>query len=114
VKGREAGGVGRCVAKLSIYRAIGRLKLRASYSALSRTYLGTDTDANREDTMAKKAFCVGINDYPYDGSDLNGCVNDANAWAELLVSHYDFPRSDVTLITDAEATKGRLLAGLKS
>ena len=30
-----------------------------------------------EATMAKKAFCVGINDYPYDGSDLNGCVNDA-------------------------------------
>ena len=29
--------------------------------------------------MAKKALCVGINDYPYDGSDLNRCVNDANA-----------------------------------
>ena len=35
--------------------------------------------------MAKRAFCVGINDYPYDGSDLNGCVNDANAWADLLI-----------------------------
>ena len=29
--------------------------------------------------MAKRAFCVGINDYPYDGSDLNGCVNDAKS-----------------------------------
>jgi hypothetical protein len=33
--------------------------------------------------MAKRAFCVGINDYPYDGSDLNGCINDARAWADL-------------------------------
>jgi metacaspase-1 len=39
--------------------------------------------------MAKKAFCVGINDYQYDGSALNGCVNDARAWAEILMSHYD-------------------------
>jgi len=63
--------------------------------------------------MAKKAVCVGINDYPYDGSDLNGCVNDAEAWAELLVEHYDFARPDVSLITDAEATKARVLSALK-
>ena len=64
--------------------------------------------------MAKKAFCVGINDYPYDGSDLNGCVNDAHAWADLLVSHYDFPRADVKLITDSQATKSNMIAGLKN
>ena len=63
--------------------------------------------------MAKKAFCVGINDYPYDGSDLNGCVNDANAWAELLTAHYDFLKSDVSVITDADATKANMLAGLE-
>jgi hypothetical protein len=64
--------------------------------------------------MAKKAFCVGINDYPYDGSDLNGCVNDATAWANLLVEHFDFARPDVTLITDTEATKARILEGIKT
>jgi hypothetical protein len=64
--------------------------------------------------MAKRAFCVGINDYPYDGSDLNGCVNDAYAWADLLTQHYDFPAADVTVITDAEATKARIVAGLKT
>jgi hypothetical protein len=63
--------------------------------------------------MAKRAFCVGINDYPYDGSDLNGCVNDAQAWAELLTSHYDFARADVKLIIDAEATKVNMIAGIK-
>src|SRR5215210_111453 len=63
--------------------------------------------------MTKRAFCVGINDYPYDGNDLNGCVNDANAWAELLTEHYDFTRSDIKIITDAEATKANILGGLK-
>jgi len=62
--------------------------------------------------MAKKAFCVGINDYPYDGSDLKGCVNDARDWADLLVEHYDFPPENVTLLLDAEATKANILAGL--
>lgn len=62
--------------------------------------------------MAKRAFCVGINDYPDDGSDLNGCVNDANAWAGLLKDHYDF--SDVTVITDSEATKKNVVDGLKA
>ena len=31
----------------------------------------------------RRALCIGINDYPYEGNDLNGCVNDANAWAGL-------------------------------
>jgi hypothetical protein len=35
--------------------------------------------------MKTKALCVGIDDYPYEGNDLNGCVNDAHAWAALLV-----------------------------
>ena len=64
--------------------------------------------------MAKRAFCVGINDYPYEGSDLKGCVNDANAWADLLVEHFDFARSDVAVLTDTEATKGRMLEGIEN
>jgi metacaspase-1 len=51
--------------------------------------------------MSKKALCVGINDYPYDGSDLNGCVNDAKAWADLLISHYDFAPGDVLVFTNS-------------
>jgi hypothetical protein len=35
--------------------------------------------------MAKKALCVGNNDYPYDGSDPNGCINDTRDRAELSV-----------------------------
>jgi hypothetical protein len=63
--------------------------------------------------MSKKALCVGINDYPYDGSDLNGCVNDAKAWADLLTGHYDFLGDDIVVLLDAEATKANIVAGLK-
>ena len=54
--------------------------------------------------MKKKAFCVGINDYPYDGSDLNGCVNDAKAWAQLLIEHFGFASTDVKTLFDSDAT----------
>lgn len=64
-------------------------------------------------TGSRKAFCVGINDYPYDGSDLNGCVNDATAWATLLTDHYGFRKPDVKVIVDDQATKRQILAGLK-
>jgi hypothetical protein len=34
--------------------------------------------------MAKKGLCIGINDYPGVGSDLGGCVNDANDFKSAL------------------------------
>lgn len=34
--------------------------------------------------MAKYGLVIGINDYPGTGSDLSGCVNDANDWKKLL------------------------------
>lgn len=64
--------------------------------------------------MTKKAFCVGINDYPYPDYDLNGCVNDAHAWADLLVNHFDFPRSNVKMLLDADATKKNMVEGVKN
>lgn len=63
--------------------------------------------------MAKKALCVGINDYPGDGSDLNGCVNDARAWAQLLIDQYGFAKNGVTVLTDAQATKANIMTGIK-
>lgn len=64
--------------------------------------------------MANKALCVGINDYPVDGADLMGCVNDANAWADLLVTRFDFSRGSVKMLTDRRAKKQPILDGLKS
>jgi metacaspase-1 len=34
--------------------------------------------------MSNRALCIGINNYPGTGSDLSGCVNDANDWAAEL------------------------------
>src|SRR5262247_1982952 len=34
--------------------------------------------------MNKYALCIGINDYPGNGNDLAGCVNDAHDWAAAL------------------------------
>lgn len=63
--------------------------------------------------MTKKALCVGINNYPYgDDNDLRGCLNDANDWAALLRDRYDF--TDVQMLTDDQATKRNVIAGLKN
>ncbi len=61
----------------------------------------------------KRALCVGINDYPYEGNDLNGCVNDAKAWAELLVKKFGFASGDVKIVLDGKATKKNVIAALK-
>ncbi|MEB3301378.1 MAG: caspase family protein [Cyanobacteriota bacterium] len=56
--------------------------------------------------MAKTALCIGINDYPGTGSDLRGCVNDANDWASTL-SARGFA---VSKLLDSQATKAALVA----
>jgi metacaspase-1 len=67
----------------------------------------------RRQAVAKKALCVGIN-YKGSGSDLQGCINDANAWADLLANHFDFPKSDVKRLLETQATKANIIAGLKA
>ncbi|MGI8786871.1 MAG: caspase family protein [Pyrinomonadaceae bacterium] len=63
---------------------------------------------------SRKALCVGINDYPYAGNDLNGCVNDAKAWAETLNKHFDFAAGDVKILLDSQATKKNVIGELKN
>lgn len=63
--------------------------------------------------MAKRALCVGINDYPLPDADLQGCVNDAHAWADVLTSHFDFAKPDTRIITDGDATKAAILGALQ-
>lgn len=54
----------------------------------------------------KYALCIGINDYPGTGSDLAGCVNDANDWAALLQS-LGF---GVKKLLDKQASRANILA----
>jgi len=60
--------------------------------------------------MAKRALCIGINNYPGTHMDLKGCVNDANDWAAEL-GNRGFA---VDKLIDKDATKDALIAGFKS
>ena len=53
----------------------------------------------------KKALCIGINDYPGVDSDLNGCINDCNDWADALLGR----SFAVTKLQNSEATKAAIL-----
>lgn len=60
--------------------------------------------------MAKRALCVGINDYPGTRMDLAGCVNDARDWRALLERR----GYQVTQLLDADATRARTMEALTS
>jgi metacaspase-1 len=60
--------------------------------------------------MAKRAVCVGINDYPGTNMDLAGCVNDAKDWQALLERR----GYRVDALHDREATRARIVDALKS
>ncbi len=63
----------------------------------------------------KRALCVGINQFKnYPAAALQGCVNDANNMSELLQKLLHFQSSDITLLTDAKATKANIMGQLKS
>jgi hypothetical protein len=62
---------------------------------------------------AKRALCVGINLFKnYPGATLQGCVNDANSMRDMLVKHFGFVESDVVVLTDAQATKTKIMSAL--
>ena len=58
--------------------------------------------------MAKRALCVGINDYPGTKMDLAGCVNDAKDWQAVLEAR----GYAVSHLHDRDATRARVVAAL--
>jgi hypothetical protein len=69
----------------------------------------------QEDIMTdRRALCVGINKFKnYPSAALQGCVSDANDMASVLKSFMGFAPADVTVLTDARATKAAIMGGLK-
>jgi hypothetical protein len=62
----------------------------------------------------RKALLVGINKFKnLPAATLRGCVNDANDMSLLLKDLLGFSDSDITILTDAQATKARIMASLK-
>jgi hypothetical protein len=63
----------------------------------------------------KKALFVGINNFAnYSQFALNGCVNDAKDMAALHKDLLGFKTSEMTILTDAQATKANVMANLKA
>lgn len=60
--------------------------------------------------MAKRALCVGINDYPGTNMDLAGCVNDAKDWQALL----ELRGYQVKRLLDSEATRANVVRALEA
>jgi metacaspase-1 len=67
---------------------------------------------DRKEVIMKKAFLVGINDYPGSGNDLAGCVNDTANLRDLLVTGFAFTTADIRVLTNAKATRAAILEGL--
>lgn len=59
---------------------------------------------------------IGINKYPNLTAkyQLNFAVNDAEAFAELLIRRFGFPENNVTVLTDEQATKSGILKAFAS
>ncbi|BCT76809.1 hypothetical protein SCMU_26510 [Sinomonas cyclohexanicum] len=64
--------------------------------------------------MARAALCVGINRFARlpEENWLAGCVNDATDIASVLTGRFGFASSEVTVLTDAAATKSAVLGAL--
>ena len=63
----------------------------------------------------KKALLVGINKFKnYSQFTLNGCVNDAKDMAALYKDLLGFKTSEITVLTDAQATKANIMSNLKA
>lgn len=58
--------------------------------------------------MAKKALCIGINNYPGTHMDLQGCVNDAQDWAATLTGR----GFKVTTLLDDQASKAAMVKAM--
>ena len=63
--------------------------------------------------MAKKALLIGINRYMVPGADLRGCVNDVKNMRGVLSKYYGFPDKNIAQLTDLEATKKAIQAGIQ-
>jgi hypothetical protein len=61
----------------------------------------------------RRAVCIGIDDYPGPES-LNGCVNDAKAWSEVLQDLFGFAKGGVKLLLNKSATKKNIISAIRT
>lgn len=89
------------------------LSCRAYFLCLSILFHASGAAA-----QVRRAVIVGINKYAAEPrtdrtSDLEGAVNDAVAMAETLRTYHGFQSSEIHLLTDQQATRGRILSEIR-
>ena len=84
------------------------------HTSVNPPTLAVPTTTKGPNPMAAQALCVGINEFAHlpNANWLNGCVNDANDMAAMLRTQPGFSRRNITVLTDADATKANVLSKL--
>lgn len=86
-----------------------------SYCAAALVSLGILlAGGSRAAAQVRRAVLIGINNYAVDPrtdrtKNLDGAVNDAQAMAETLRTYHGFKPADIHLVTEQDATRGRIL-----
>lgn len=65
---------------------------------------------------AKLALLVGINDYKYSQqiSPLAGSINDVEDMFQLLTTKFEFPRENIVVLKDAQATHANIIDAIRN
>jgi len=75
---------------------------------------GTEAPASPAPPRGDRALLIGIDRYPDAAiSDLQGAVNDAHNMRALLAGHLGFDAEQIRVLTDAQATRAGILAGIR-
>lgn len=66
------------------------------------------------DSRNRWALLIGINEYPrlMPRGQLTGCVNDVEVMSRTLEGQFGFPRENMTILRNAEATRDGILAAM--
>lgn len=67
----------------------------------------------RVGTSDRLALLVGIDDYPGEADDLEGCRRDVRAARELITTRFGFAEEDVRVLLDQQATLAGVLRGFE-
>jgi hypothetical protein len=82
--------------------------------SLRFSFSRTRSSSRSEIMSTRKALCVGINHFKnYPSATLQGCVNDAADMSKVLQQLLGFTAADITVLTDAQATKANIVKSLK-
>lgn len=70
--------------------------------------------SNSNNNSSKRALLIGINKYPKLAPryQLSGCVNDVKLMANTLTNNFGFPKENVKLLRDEEATREGILKAM--